>query len=354
MLLSRLAEHVYWAGRYLERAEATARLVRAQTELYLDLPRSAEVGWRPMLSVTGSADAFIEADQWYRDGVSATEEHQIVRFLTTSSAHAGSVLQCIEAARLNLRSVRALIPKSGWEVANRLHLFAQGSKDLAVPRRSRLEWLSDIIARCQTISGVLDGTMSHDNAYAFLQLGRYLERADMTTRVIDVQASTLLDHRVGDGTNPYADITWMAVLKSLSAMQMFRRVARAGVSGPHALAFLMSDHQFPRSIEFNLTALCRELLELPRHERTMASCSAASASLASARIADVSGPELHDLMDTLQAQLALVHDAAHATWFAGDTDDLPTIDASADSQLAQSQLQSADGSQSQSQTSSAI
>ncbi|MEE8600401.1 alpha-E domain-containing protein [Euzebya tangerina] len=325
MLLSRLAEHVYWAGRYLERAEATARLVRAQTELFLDLPSSAGVGFRPMLAVTGSADAFVEEDEWYDDGVSATEEHQIVRFLTTSSHHPGSVLQCIAAARQNLRSVRALLPRSGWEVANRLHLFAQGSKDLAVPRRSRLEWLTDIIEKCQTLSGVLDGTMSHDNAYKFLQVGRHLERADMTTRVIDVQATTLLGYRVGDGKNPYADITWMAVLRSLSAMQMFRRVARAGVNGPHALAFLLSDHQFPRSVEFNLTALSQELLELPRHELTMAACADAQSSLVNAVITDLSGRELHALMDTLQTQLARVHDAAQTTWFSGDPDDLPKI-----------------------------
>ncbi|MGI9018159.1 MAG: alpha-E domain-containing protein [Euzebya sp.] len=316
MLLSRLAEHVYWAGRYLERAEATARLLRSSTELYLDMPKAVSVGWRPTLAVTGNADAYEQVVTTDDGGVVATEEHQIVSFLTTAEDNPGSILQCVTAARQNLRSVRALLPRSGWETANSLYLWAQDNTDRAVPRRSRLEWLSEVISRCQTLAGLLDGTMSHDQAYAFLQVGRHLERADMTTRVIDVQASILLGHRMGEGTLPYADVTWMAVLKSVSAMQMFRRVARAGVSGPRALQFLLSDPQFPRSVEFSLTELSRRLLELPHHDEIMAACAVAQQELESADLTGLSGAELHSYMDVLQGQLAGVHQAAAATWFA--------------------------------------
>lgn len=316
MLLSRLAEHVYWAGRYLERAEATARLVRISTELYLDLPKSVSVGWRPMLAVTGSAEAYAAVVDTGGEGVQVTEEQQIVRFLTTAEDNPGSVLSCLTAARTNLRSVRALIPRSGWEVANGLHLWAHDHAELAVPRRSRIEWLESIIRQCQTLSGLLDNVMSHDQAYAFLHVGRHLERADMTTRVIDVQASILLDHRLGDGTLPYADVTWMAVLKSVSARQMFRRVASAGVSGPRALEFLLCDPQFPRSVEHCLTELSRRLLELPHHEEAMKACAEAQRALTEADLDGVNGPELHDFLDGLQGELARIHDAASDTWFA--------------------------------------
>lgn len=316
MLLSRLAEHIYWAGRYLERAEATARLVKVSTELYLDLPRSVSVGWRPMLSVTGAAGTYDALIGEQADGAAMTEEQRIVGFLTTDAANPGSVLSCLTAARTNLRSVRALLPRAGWEVANSLHLWADEHADLAVPRRSRIEWLESIIRQCQTLTGVLDNVMSHDQAYAFLLLGRQLERADMTTRVIDVQAAILLDHRVGDGTLPYADVTWMGVLRSVSASQMFRRVAAAGVHGPRALEFLLCDPQFPRSVEHCLTELGRRLLELPHHDDAMAACARAQDRLGEAVFEGVDGSELHAFIDDLQAALAGIHSAAEATWFA--------------------------------------
>ncbi len=316
MLLSRLAEHVYWAGRYLERAESTARLLRVHTELYLDMPRSVSSGWRPLLAVTGSADTFEEVGGSRDEGVVATEEHQIVKFLTTNLDHPGSVLACLTAARLNLRSVRALIPRSGWEVANSLLLWAKDEQDLAVPRRSRVEWLDEIVRRCQTLAGLLDGTMSHDQSYAFMKIGRHLERADMTTRVIDVQSQVLLGHRIGDGTLPYADVTWMGVLKSVSAMQMFRRVENAGVSGKRALRFLLCNPQFPRSVDHCLTELSRRLLELPRHEEAMAACAASQRVLVDGPLDGLSGAELHDLMDELQRSLGRIHTAASTTWFA--------------------------------------
>jgi uncharacterized alpha-E superfamily protein len=323
VLLSRLAENLYWAGRYLERAEATARLVRVQTEIYLDLPRSVSVGWRPLLAVTGSGAAFDEvlaadgagARAARGVGVEATEEHQVVRFLTTYEGHPGSVLSCTATARHNLRSVRALIPRSAWETANRLHLWSRETKDLAVPRRSRIEWLDGIVRRCQTLSGALDGTMSHDQAYAFLQVGRHLERADMTTRVIDVSSQVVHRHRLGAGTLPYADITWMGVLRSVSAMQMYRRMARTGVFGPEALQFLLGDRQFPRSVEHALCELSRRATELPRHEATLAACAATRRQLVDCDVLGMTGEELHTAMDRLQQGLGAIHEAVTATWF---------------------------------------
>ena len=257
MLLSRLAENIYWAGRYLERAEDTARLVKVHTELYLDLPQATSMGWNPLLAVTGSGDAYDEHVRLNGADVDLSEELRVVTFLTTSQDNPSSVLSCLNAARANLRSVRALLPRSGWEQVNHLHLWARDTQGKAVPRRSRTEWANDLIRKCQTVTGLLSGTMSHDESYRFLEVGRHLERADMTTRVLDVQAHVLLQQITAGST--YADVTWMSVLKSLSAMQMFRRVARAGVSGSRALNFLLCDREFPRSVAHCLVELDRGL-----------------------------------------------------------------------------------------------
>ncbi|WP_108667337.1 alpha-E domain-containing protein [Euzebya rosea] len=325
MLLSRLAENIYWAGRYLERAEDTARLVKVHTELYMDLPQATSMGWSPLLAVTGSGDAYDEHVRQNGDDSGLSEELRVVTFLTTSPDNPSSVLSCLDAARANLRSVRALLPRSGWEQVNHLHLWGRDTQGKAVPRRSRTEWAEDLIRKCQTVSGLLSGTMSHDESYRFLQVGRHLERADMTTRVLDVQAQVLLQ-QISTG-NTYADVTWMSVLKSVSAMQMFRRVARAGVSGSRALNFLLTDREFPRSVAHCLVELDLRLRELPNSAPVITAVGDALIRLDRAdldvHLRAMAPADLHDFMDRLQTDIGHIHATASDTWFAPPPVSLP-------------------------------
>lgn len=307
MLLSRVAESVYWAGRYLERAEATARMVKVHTELYLDLPKAMGLGWTPLLAVTGSIDEFVA-----REGEPV--EDDVVRFLLADVGHRGSVLSSLAAVRANMRVTRAVFPRSSWEVLNRLYLGAHEDQLAAVDRRTRLDWTDAVIHQCQMLTGLLAGHMSHDHAYGFLEVGRFIERADMTTRVLDVQAGILCGPAGGDGS-PYADVTWMSVLRSLSAHQMYRRTVGRGVSGPDALAFLLKDPQFPRSVEHCLTTISRSLLELPRYDRPMAGCAAVQATLEQADAAQLANDGLHDYVDLLQIGIASLHDELTDTYF---------------------------------------
>ena len=160
--------------------------------------------------------------------------------------------------------------------------------------------------------------MSHDDTYAFLQIGRGLERADMTTRVLDVQAGTLLAQR--DVSSPYADLMWMGVLRSLSAQQMFRRIAGPMVSGPAALRFLLRDPQFPRSVERCLIEISRCLLELCRHNDPMAGCAELQQLLEETELDSLaagreSAAALHDYADHLQQGLGNLHRLLVTTYF---------------------------------------
>jgi uncharacterized alpha-E superfamily protein len=311
MLLSRVAESVYWAGRYLERAEATARLVHAHTELFLDLPKAAGVGWAPLLAVTGSGDDFHHRH-------ARAHEEKVVDFLVASPENQGSVVASIAQAHANLRVTQAVLPSEAWGVLNQLHLWATETRHEAVDRRTRLAWTAGLISQCQLFSGVLEGTMSHDDTYAFLQIGRGLERADMTTRVLDVQAGTLLAQR--DASSPYADLMWMGVLRSLSAHQMFRRIAGPMVSGAAALRFLLRDPQFPRSVERCLIEISRALLELCRHNDPMAGCAEVQQMLEQTEIdalaaGRASAAALHDYADRLQQGLGDLHQLLVTTYF---------------------------------------
>jgi uncharacterized alpha-E superfamily protein len=170
-----------------------------------------------------------------------------------------------------------------------------------------------LIRQCQLLSGLLEGTMSHDDAYAFLEIGRALERADMTTRVLDIQAAILVGQR--DGATPYADVTWTGALRSLSAYQMFRRTAGSTVTGPAVLRFLLRDPQFPRSVECCLIEISNALLELCRPSDAMAACAEVQQLLAKAELDGLSATGLHDYADRLQQGLGRLHDLLVATYF---------------------------------------
>ena len=166
----------------------------------------------------------------FHDRHTRASEEEVVEFLATSSEHQGSIVSSIARPHANLRVTQAILPSEAWGVLHRLHLWAGRTRNRAVDRRTRLGWTDQLIRQCQLFSGLLEGTMSHDETYSFLVIGRDLERADMTTRVLDIQAGMLIAR--SDGANPYADLMWMGVLRSLSALQMFRRVAGPMVSAP--------------------------------------------------------------------------------------------------------------------------
>jgi len=301
VLLSRVADNIYWAGRYLERAEATARLVKTHTGLFLDLPRSAGLGWTPLLAVTGSAEI-------YGQEHIGSSEDEVVSFLLDDPAHVGSVVNSVDRAHEALRATRALVPQRSWEIAHELHIWTMDTCSDGVDRRARMRWTEDLIRWCNLLSGSLLATMTRDDAYSFLEIGRFIERAEMTTRVLDVQAGVLM----ADGAHtlrPYADLTWLAVLRSLGAEQMFRRSSGGLVSGVDAVRFLLRDPAFPRSVEHCLIEVSRWLLELPRHEHPMTGCAVVQQHLDATDESGLTADGLHALVDELQKGLGSLHDS---------------------------------------------
>jgi len=134
----------------------------------------------------------------------------------------------LSQARHNLRITRSLLPRSAWEEVNQLFLWATDTRMEALDRRTRLVWTNDVIRRCHLLAGLVADTMLHDDCYSFLEVGRFVERADMTTRVLDVQARILVRH--GEGKlQPYANVSWIGVLRSLDAAQVL--VGFHGASG---------------------------------------------------------------------------------------------------------------------------
>ena len=240
MLLSRVAENLYWAARYLERAENTARIVREHTNLIIDLPTSVPLTWEPLLAILGGREQF-DAEH------GAADELSIVRYLVSDRSNAGSILMSVEQAREDLRTCREVVPREAWQSVNDLYLYVASHHRDGVARPSRSRFLERIVTESLRTEGFVLSTMSRDEAYEFVRLGRTIERADMTTRVLDVSAGSLMDTQA-EGGGQYEDVQWMSVLRSLSALQMYHRTTRLPVEGPAALRFLLLDAAFPRSV----------------------------------------------------------------------------------------------------------
>ncbi|MGB5758898.1 MAG: alpha-E domain-containing protein [Acidimicrobiales bacterium] len=310
LLLSRVAESAYWAGRYLERAEGTARLIRSHSDLIIDLPRSATLGWRPLLAVLGLE---AEDESVLTPGEFTATEERVVALLAADPEMSSSVVASIGAVHRNLRLTRAVMPIEAAEVLTELHGFVSETAGRAVDRKTRSGWLSAVIRQCQTLTGILADTMSHDDAYSFFTIGRQLERADLTSRVLDVQAN-VLTHRCGDALEPYLDISWFAALRSVSALQAFRRSGLPAT--PEAkVSFLLRDPKCPRTVESCLVETARWLLEIPGHGEPMARCASTQGLLEQADPATLVASGLHDFTDDLQLAIGQIHQSIAASWF---------------------------------------
>ncbi|MGD9703782.1 MAG: alpha-E domain-containing protein [Acidimicrobiia bacterium] len=305
-LLSRVAEHLYWGARYLERAVGAARILRAYSETIVDLPTSVVASWEPLLAVAGSREAFDRAHE-------TPDETSIMEFLVADEGNQGSVVASVVQARANFRTVREVIPETMWRVVNDLHLYVTSDRSDGVRRRSRHRFFDRIVADCERLDGVRTSTMLRDEAYEFVRLGQAIERADMTTRVLGVRAADLLTGNRPRAT--YDDVQWMGVLRSLAAFQAFQRSTRSPIAPDAVVSFVLHDQTFPRSVAANLRRITQAAQSLPAAPAVLAEAERAEVGLAALSLDSLDGISLDKAMDRAQLALASIHGQIAAAYF---------------------------------------
>jgi uncharacterized alpha-E superfamily protein len=309
MLLSSVAERVYWFARYVERVENTARLILVNNHLLLDMPRQSTLGWEPIVSITGVAEKFYQSHK-------QASERNVMRFLVVDSNNKGCMLSSLESARENLRTSRAIFPRAVWETLNDLNTYVIENKSKALTRRERYQFMQHVIDSCHLISGKLSASMSHDQIYEFVRMGRNIERADMTSRVIDVRAENLLPKHAEE-MKPFSDIQWKSVLDSLAGYQMYRRYVHVRVRGVEVLRYLLQDDYFPRAINHCLDQLEQCLRNLPRNEAPQYALVRAQRLVRHAKVDRLVHGDLHDFINDLQLALIDINSELTATYFEG-------------------------------------
>ena len=310
-MLSRVASNLYWTARYLERAENTARLINVHGNLLLDLPRkTASFGWEPLISIIGhDADFFAH----FR----SASETNVVKHLISDEDNPSSILSALHTARENLRTTRDVVPREAWEEVNDLYLVVREQLGAGLSRRVRYDFLKRVIRSAQQIVGLLESTMSHNTAYHFMCIGYYLERADMSSRIIDVRSANLLRAAEDVDLTPFENIQWMSVLKSLTAYQMYRQHVRLRVQGADVLNFLMCNEDFPRSIGYCLQGIGASLKKLPNSLAPLRVLRRVEKQLSAADVHALALDKtaLHQFIDDLQVQLASIHSGVNSAYF---------------------------------------
>jgi len=298
-LLSRVADSVYWMARYIERAENIARYIGVNLNLQLDLPLDPAYQWQPLIDTTGDAAAFYE-----RYGTAT--QGKVIEFLAYDQENPNSIFSCLRAARENARSVRETISSEMWAQVNSMYLQIQSQHNMPEPERL-LDAFREIRLGCHLFQGVTDATMTHNEAWHFLRLGRKLERADKTSRILDVKYFMLLPS-VRDVGTPYDDIHWAAVLKSVSGFEMYRK--KYGLLSPfNIVEFLVMDHEFPRSIHYCVRCAGDSLLAITGslgghfRYRTEQLMGLLRAEMDFASVGSVIRAGLHEYLDALQGKM---------------------------------------------------
>jgi len=307
-MLASVAERIYWAARYLERAENTARLIRVYDSLLLDLPRGLDISWYNLIELNSAEAGFAER---YR----VRDERNVVKFLLADADNPISLQLSLKMVRENLRTTRDVFAPEVWELINELFYFARDEVGPGQGRKLRYEFCARIIRGCELITGQIAATTSRDAAWHFLELGRYLERADMTTRILDAGAVTLLKSEDLRGQVNVGQIVWGQVLGSLSAELAFRRRVRMRVSGPEVANFLLYDPDFPRSIRFCRERMAEAIRALPRGKGVLGLLDELAAVRYPIANIDDLGTPFREHLNELQIRIATLHRQIAETWF---------------------------------------
>jgi uncharacterized alpha-E superfamily protein len=305
-LLSRVAERLYWMARYLERAEDTARLLRSYTHMVMDIPDGSEPGWDVLLQSLNAEAAFGEK---YR----AANESNVLRFIMAESENAGSISSSIQAARENVRTTRDVLPAEVWEHVNELYLYTQEFAETSVGRRHRHQFLEQVIGRCQMVNGLIMTTLCRDHSYRFIRIGNLLERADMTTRVLDAGIGALMNEERNPST---ADpLIWASVLSSLSALETYRRTIGPLVERPEVVDFIFRDDSLPRSLKFCLGGIREDLAPLKNNRAALRIIDRSRRSLSRFDPHSASRVEMHRFIDRFQGNLLELGAEINSAWF---------------------------------------
>jgi uncharacterized alpha-E superfamily protein len=311
-MLSRVAESVYWMSRYVERAENVARFVNVNYNLTLGNSSPLGEQWSPLVYTTGD-------HQDFEDRYDGPTRENVLRFLLFDRENPNSIYSCISHAREAARTVREVLPSGIWEQLNRFYLLVKNASGSDEPIQQPYDFCDSIRMASNLLVGIQDSSMLHDEAWSFVRAGRFIERADKTSRIVDVQYFLLLP-KARDVGSSIDVIRWSSLLKSADALNMYRRTY--GRLAPEKVAqFLILDPIFPRSIRFCVSEVAECLQQTARLEQSIGDSPSGRlvgqllGRLEQITIEEIIEQGMHAFIDHVQGALNLVGSAVQNDYF---------------------------------------
>jgi len=309
-MLSRVADSLYWLARYMERAENNARILDVNLQVTLDSEHADttdERDWRPIVATL--------EDQTLFDSLKLVANAETVcEFVTFAKANPNSIFSCVGVARENARTVREYISSEMWERINGLFLWLNSSEARHLQAGSGIDFYRRLVDQSHQFHGSTDATLTHGDGWNFLQIGKFIERADSASRILDLKYHILLpsEERVGGNVDT---VQWQAVLKSCSGFEAYRKIHTGQVTPASVAEFIILHDCFPRSIRFCVNALDAALHRLSGCDRSHFSNEAERlagrlcSDLRYAKIGEIFKVGLHEYLDGIQLRLLEVSDA---------------------------------------------
>jgi uncharacterized alpha-E superfamily protein len=299
-------------ARYIERAENIARILDVNLQLLLDLRHLDEKKlaeyWLPIIQATGDEAVFFKMHP-------RATGHTVTEFLVFQPENPNSIVQSVCSARENARMVRDQITQELWEELNRLYLFIRSPQAREVWRRSPSEFFQEVKSGSLHLIGIINATMVHDEGWWFVQTGQFLERADKTTRILDVRYETLPERGAPAAVSQTEALEWSAVLRSCSAWDAYKSIFGADVHPQLVAEFLLLSDSFPRSVRFCVGELNRAVRHIAGSAEgyfrndTDKLTGRLLAELQFSSIEEIFAHGLHKYLDDVQTKLNNVGDA---------------------------------------------
>jgi len=310
-LLSRYAEATYWMARYVERAENLARVLDVNETFSRD--SRGWQNWRSILQLYRDEDRFDESHK-------EADAEAVIYFYTLDQRNPTSIISAINQARNNARTLRPLISTEMWIQLNMFcnTLKSHPREDLIEPRLAR--FCTQVKEACQTHTGITEGTFYRDEGWFFYQIGRSIERADQTTRLLDVKYHLLLPTEENVGS-PLDVSQWNAVLRSAAAYHAFRRVHPSGMTSADVSGFLLFHSRYPRSVRACIHDISNRLTQLRSSYRLIGGARALEeldeirTVLDDVTIDKVIANGMHEFIDWIQLTLMRIHGEMGQAYF---------------------------------------
>ena len=303
-MLSRSAQHLYWLSRYVERTENIARMIDVNLELILDFPDDHSLNWKPLIDTLDINDLFESKYKNYN-------ETNVLNFLFEDKKNLSSLKNCLVMSKYNIETIKDDLPKSANISLNHLYEHIIDNKISKVHKRKKLQYITNIVSMTQNFFGSINDNLSRGYEFEFIRLGRFVERTDMISRIIDC----LCVSKSSKQTHDFSTMEWISMLTTLSAQDAFRKEAKGEANRGEVITFLLKNDSFPRSVFRSLITIELCLQNLPRNKKLLQMISRLISSSERSKLYNFDDKRLHLYLDNLQKNVSSIDSKIHNIYF---------------------------------------